>query len=217
VSRGVHLPVILEPVEITRVAATATAVSGIRACVASSPATCLIAVLWCAAPTVAASVSAAVAGISAATATVRVVAGISAATARVRIAPGVSAATTSIRIASGIAASSVRIAAGVSASAASIGITTPVSAASAGVGIAARISAPTTDVGVACAPARAAAWVCRAGIGGSSTTAAASALRIKVDGRARRSQGKSPDQRRQVRQSAGHPIHPFVLPDDFAW
>jgi hypothetical protein len=199
VPRGDHLAVIFEAVEVTGISAPATTVSGVVACVPSTPASLLATVLWFAATSIAA---AAVARISApaaisapATASVGIPAAVSTSTASVRIAPSISSP----------AAARVRIAACVPpAAAASVGITTAISAAPTGVRIAARIATATTGIGVASATSRTTSGVCGAGIRRSSDTTTASPLRIEVDSETRPGQGQSPDKRRHVRQSARH-------------
>jgi hypothetical protein len=200
VPRGDHLAVIFEAVEVTGISAPATTVSGVVACVPSTPATWLVAILRsAAAPGVAATpiASPAVAArisISAAASGIGIPAGVSTA-ASVRIAPCIPAP----------AAASVRIAACVPpAAAASVGITTAISAAPTGVRIAARIATATTGIGVASATSRTTSGVCGAGIRRPSYTTTASPLRMEVDRETRPGQGQSPDKRRHVRQSARH-------------
>jgi hypothetical protein len=187
VSRGVHLAVIFEAVEVTGVSAPATAVSGVRTCIPSPTASWLAAVLWVAATP----------GVAAATIASPPVA------ARISAPGAVSAsAAASIGIPSAVsAAASVRIAAGVaSPAAARVRIAAGVAAAATGVWIAARISTAPAGVRVASASAR----ICRAWISRSSAAATTPPLRIEVDSQTRPGQGQRPDKRRHVRQSARH-------------
>jgi hypothetical protein len=196
VPRSDHLPVILEAVEVSGVSTSSTAVSGVRASVASTWGLGLAGCLWsAAAPRIAAAASGVTAGISASTTSIGISTGIAASAASIRIAPSVSSSTASIGVTTGIPASAARV--GVSA---------------AGVGIAARVSAPTgiripapiatTAAGIRVASG-VAAGICRTDVRRSSTATAAT-LGINVRGHPARNKRKRADKRRQERQSAAH-------------